>query len=264
MRREWIYMTAVSLLALASSGLWLYGQPPAAGQPFEATVLLVEGSVEVKLPGEADWRSAQVDMKLPADTTISTGVKSKVGLDFDGHAVVTIRRPSVVRLDRCLVTETAVETRLQVKVGSLQAGVVKERLASDFKITTPVVTLSVRGTEIADVTHSERGTEVLMGREGLLDMTKYFSPLGLTRHLGPGDHCDSLLFLLPVDDRKLGRTWRSYLYGRSDAENGSAKWDPNDLSDARGEFTREAGNPQFQRILMQESPEYVEEEIPGG
>jgi len=240
------------LLALASAGLLLYGQPPAAGQPFEATVLSVEGSVEVKRPGEADWQDAQVDMKLPTDTTISTGVKSKVGLDFDGHAVVTIRRPSVVRLDRCLLTERAVETRLHVKVGSLRAGVIKEQLASDFKVSTPAVTLSVRGTEIADVTHSERGTAVLMGREGLLDMTKYFSPAGLTRHMGPGDRCDSLLFLLLVDYRKLGRTWRSYLYGRSGAEDHSAQWDPNDLRDPRAWYVREAGNPALLHLLHQE------------
>jgi hypothetical protein len=250
--RRW-YLAAVSLLVLLYSGWLVFGQEPQAGQPLEVTVVAVKGSVEVKLTAEADWQPAQEGMKLPVGATVCTGVMSRVDLDFDGHAVVVIRRPSIVRVDRFLLSDKAVETRLHLTVGSMRAGVVKEQIASDFKISTPEVTLSTRGTEIADVTHSERGTEVRMGEEGLLDMTKYFSPLGITRGIPPHGYSRSSDLIQVVDAAKLHRTLRSYLFGRDGAEDHSAQYDPNDLEDSHAENNREAGHPEFGRVLFQDS-----------
>ncbi len=252
MRRGVVYLVALALTALGLSALWLYGQQPAAGQSLEATVVSVEGSVEVKLPGAPDWQDAQAGMKLPVGTAISTGVKSKVELDFDGHAVVIVRRPTIVKVDRFQLTERAVETRLHLKVGSLRAGVVKERIASDFKISTPAVTLSARGTDIADVTHSEKGTEVRMGTEGLLDMTRYYSP-GLTRGIPAGHYSDSATLIQVVDAAKNQRTWRSYRYGRTDAENADTHGDPHDPELTSAESHREGGHPDYLRLLFQEA-----------
>ena len=251
-------LVAVGLAVLVSSGWLVFGQEPAAGQPLEVTVVAVKGTAEVKLTAEAAWQSVQQGMKLPVGATICTGVMSRVDLDFDGHAVVTISHPSIVRVDRFLMTDKAVETRLHLKVGSMRAGVVKEQIASDFKISTPVVTLSTRGTQIADVTHSERGTEVLMGEEGLLDMTKYFSPLGITRGIPPHGYSRSSDLIQVVDAAKLHRSLRSYLFGRDGAEDHSAQYDPNDLEDSHAEYNREAGHPEFGRVLFQDSL------LPGG
>jgi hypothetical protein len=250
--RQW-YLVTLGLVALVCCGWLLFGQEPQAGQPLEATVVAVKGSVDIKLTAEAAWQPVQEGMKLPVGATICTGVMSRVDLDFDGHAVVTISHPSIVRVDRFLMTDKAVETRLHLKVGSMRAGVVKEQIASDFKITTPTVTLSTRGTEIADVTHSERGTEVRMGEEGLLDMTKYFSPLGITRGIPPHGYSRSSDLIQVVDAAKLQRTPRSYLYGRDGAEDHSAQYDPNDLDDSHAEYNREAGHPEFGRVLFQDS-----------
>ena len=246
-------LAAVALAVLVSSGWLLFGQEPAAGQPLEVTVVAVKGSVDVKLTAEAAWQPVQEGMKIPVGATICTGVMSQVDLDLDGHAAVIIRRPSIVRVDRFLLSDQAVETRLHLKVGSMRAGVVKEQIASDFKITTPAVTLSTRGTEIADVTHSERGTEVRMGVEGLLDMTKYFSPLGITRGIPPHGYSRSSDLIQVVDAAKLHRTLRSYLFGRDGAEDNSAQNDPNDLDDSHGEYNREGGHPEFGRVLFQDS-----------
>jgi hypothetical protein len=120
------------------------------------------------------------------------------------------------------------------------------------------VTLSTRGTQIADVTHSERGTEVLMGEEGLLDMTKYFSPLGITRGISPGGYSRSSDLIQLVDAAKLQRTLRNYLYGRDGAEDDSAQNDPSDEEDSRGERNREAGHPEFERYWWPGMPQYGE------
>ena len=252
MRGVFVPALCVTLLVVGLFTLALYAQQP-ADQPLEATVVSVAGSVEVKLTPEGAWQSAEPGMKIPQGAQISTGVKSKVELDFEGHSVVTIRRPSIVRVDRFLVSERAVQTRLHLKVGTLRAGVVKERIASDFKITTPAVTLSARGTEIAEVTHSDRGTEVLMGKEGLLDMTKFFSPLGVTRVIPPQGYSRSSDLLRVVEAKKLTRTYRSQLYGRVGPEYDSASGDPSDLEDPKSELRREAAHPEFLRVLHQEA-----------
>ena len=253
MRRMGRSGVCLSLVALGLSGLILYGQPPPARQPVEATVISITGTVEVKLAPEADWQPVQAGMKIPQGATISTGVRSKVELDFDGHSLVIIRRPSILRIDRSLITKEAVHTRLHLKVGSLRAAVVKESITSDFRITTPAVTLSIRGTEIADITHSERGTEVLMGKEGLLDMTKFFSPVGVTRSIPPGGFTRSPDLIQVVDAKKMGQSSRSHNYGQTDDENKSASGDPSHLEHAKVGFIREAGHPEVARMLHQEA-----------
>jgi hypothetical protein len=92
-----------------------------------------------------------------------------------------------------------------------------------------------------------------MGEEGLLDMTKYFSPLGIPRGIPPHGYSRSSDLIQVVDAAKLHRTLRSYLFGRDAAEDQSAQNDPNDLEDPRWEYNREAGHPEFQRVLFQDS-----------
>jgi hypothetical protein len=257
MQRGCRYGAALFLVATALPALVLYAQQPPGERPLEATVVSVTGTVEAKLTEEAAWQPAQVGMKLPQGASICTGVRSKVELDFDSHSVVIIRRPSIVRVDRFLLSERAVETRLHLRVGSLRAGVVKERIASDFRVTTPAVTVSARGTEIADVTHSDRGTEVRMGQEGRLDMT---TVLGVTRSIPPSGYSRSWDLVQVVDAKKMEQSYRSYRHGRSEGENLSARREPSNQEDARAESLREAAHPELQRILRQSQPELVDPE----
>ena len=254
MRPKGLWAACLAVVALGLPGFVLYGQAPDVGQPVEATVVSVTGTVEVRLAPEAAWQPVQAGMKIPQGAVISTGVRSKVELDFEKHSLVIIRRPSIVSIDRSLITEQAVQTRLHLKVGSLRAAVVKEQIASDFRITTPAVTLSIRGTEIADITHSERGTEVLMGKEGLLEMTKFFSPAGVTRTVPPGGFTRSQDLIQVVDAKKLGQSSRGYNYGQTDDESNSARRDPSHLDQAKVGFLRRASQPEVMHKLYQEGP----------
>lgn len=253
MRRLQPVVHATLFLVVLLSASPIPAEEPSAEQPLEATVLSVTGAAEVQLaPGEA-WQPAQPGMKLAAGTLIATGVKSTLELDFDGHAVVTIRRPSIVRLDRFLLSGGTVETRLHLKVGSLRAGVVKERQASDFKITTPAITLSARGTDIADVTHSDRGTEVRMGKEGRLDMTKFVEKVGLVRTIPADGYSRSEDLIQVVEEMKLEQSLQSYRYGRTEAEELSARLDPTGQEDPKAEFVRVAAHPENFRRVKQET-----------
>ena len=241
------------LLAVLISALPLCAQEPPAGQALQATVLSVTGTAEVRLTRDGLWQPAQAGMKLAAGSVITVGVKSTVELDFDGHAVVVVRRPSILRVDRFLLSEAAVETRLHLKVGSLRAGVVKEQVTSDFKITTPRVTLSARGTEIADVTHSDRGTEVHMGREGRLDMTKFIEQTSLTRSIPAEFGSRSSDLVRVVEERMEERSLQGYRYGRTEAEERSARLSPSGRDEPRGEYIREAAHPEQHREAIEEA-----------
>jgi len=48
------------------------------------------------------------------------------------------------------------------------------------------------------------------------------------------------------------RSSRSYLYGRTGAENQSAGGDPSTLENPKSEYTTERGHPEFLRVLFQE------------
>jgi hypothetical protein len=251
---------AAALFAACVVALPLSAQEPPAGEPLEATVVSVTGTAEVQLAPGAPWQPAQPGMKLAAGALITTGVKSTLELDFDGHAVVIVRRPSILRVDRFLLSERAVETRMHLRVGSLRAGVVKEQVASDFKITTHRVTLSARGTEITDVTHSDRGTEVRMGKEGRLDMTKYVGPVGLVRSIPADGYSRSYDLIRVVEEKQLEQSMQSFRYGRTEAEELSARMDPTGQDDPKAEFVRRGGHPEFQRRVKQETLTSLEAE----
>jgi hypothetical protein len=241
------------LLAVLTCPLPLSAQELPAGQELQATVLSVTGTAEVRLTRDGPWQPAQAGMKLAAGSVITVGVKSAAELDFDGHAVVVVRRPSILRVDRFLLSNQAVETRLHLKVGSLRAGVVKEKVASDFKVTTPRVTLSARGTEIADVTHSDRGTEVHMGREGRLDMTKFIEGTSLTRSIPAEFGSRSSDLVRVVEERMEERSLQGYRYGRTEAEEHSVRMNPSGQEESRGEYAREAGHPEDHREEAEET-----------
>jgi hypothetical protein len=243
------------LLAVLVCALPLSAQELPAGQELPATVLSVTGTAEVQLVAGQPWQPAQAGMKLAAGTVITVGVKSMVELDFDGHAAVVIRRPSILRVDRFLLSAGAVETRLRLKVGSLRAGVVKEQVTSDFKVTTPDVTLSARGTDIADVTHSDRGTEVHMGREGRLDMTKLVERTVLTRSIPADGASRSSDLIRVVEEKMLEQSMQGYRYGRTEAEERSARMAPGGQDEPKAELVREAGHPEVGRRREQEAYE---------
>lgn len=241
------------LLAVLVLVLPLVAQEPAAPQPLQATILSVTGTAEVQLTRDGPWQPAQAGMKLAAGAVITVGVKSVLELDFDGHAVVVVRRPSILRVDRFLLSNQAVETRLHLKVGSLRAGVVKEQVASDFKVTTPKVTLSARGTEIADITHDERGTEVHMGREGRLDMTKFVEGTSLTRSIPADFGSRSSDLVRVVEERMEEQSMRDFRYGRTEEEERSVLRNQSGQDESRGEYAREAGHPEQRREAVEEA-----------
>jgi hypothetical protein len=111
----------------------------------EITVTSVKGQAKFKTGNQ--WVALTQGTKLAEGSKISTGINSNVVLNINGDTI-TIKPMTMVKVEENSVTSTESNTRLGLKRGGLNARISKlKTLKTSFKITTPVATSSVRGTE---------------------------------------------------------------------------------------------------------------------
>ncbi|MBP7585309.1 MAG: FecR domain-containing protein [Spirochaetes bacterium] len=109
------------------------------------TVESVQGKVAYKSGDQ--WRPLAPNQSIAVGTKIITGAKSSAVLNVDG-STVTVRQLSMVRVNANIANEQGSSTNLGLKYGSVNAKVRKiKALRTNFKISTPIATSSVRGTE---------------------------------------------------------------------------------------------------------------------
>lgn len=93
------------------------------------------------------WRPLAVNQNIAVGTKISTGPGASVVLNVD-ESTVTIRQMSMVRVNHNMANAEGSSTNLGLKYGAVNAKVKKiKALRTQFKISTPIATSSVRGTE---------------------------------------------------------------------------------------------------------------------
>ena len=117
-------------------------------QSAEATIQEMNGTVELKLPGKADWVPAKAGDRLEKSTIISTGFKSTAILAV-GNSTMAVRPLTRLSLEALLLDRDNVETinvglrtgRIQVNVNPPAGG------RTNYTVQTPMATASVRGTE---------------------------------------------------------------------------------------------------------------------
>jgi hypothetical protein len=111
----------------------------------EITVTSVKGQAKYKTGNQ--WAALTQGIKLNEGSKISTGINSNVVLNINGDTI-TVKQMSMVKVEENSISSTESNTRLGLKRGGLNARISKLRtLKTSFKITTPVATSSVRGTE---------------------------------------------------------------------------------------------------------------------
>lgn len=129
----------VVVLLLALVGMPLFAQESAVLKQFT-------GKVQLKAQG-ADWVDATAGAVVSKGTFISTGFNSTAVLDL-GTSQVQVKQLTRMRLDELLRNANAVTTSLFLTVGSVRANVDNTAgLTQNFKLTSPVSTAAVRGTE---------------------------------------------------------------------------------------------------------------------
>ena len=118
-------------------------------QPLDAVISEVTGkSVQVSLDGKT-WQPARKGQALGRGAAIRTGFASSCEVDFGDHSVLQILALSSVSIADyagAINVEERVQANLQY--GALRCGVEKGRVQTDTKISTPISTLSIRGTYI--------------------------------------------------------------------------------------------------------------------
>ena len=162
-RREyqigWLRAMSIALPAvfvLSSFAMAAEEQPGEAA--LKAVITQVTGaSVQFSPKTGAAWQKAKVGDELTMDATIRTGFASGCELTFGEHTVLQIEALSAVRVaDYSKVSDDKEKVDANVQYGAVRCGVEKGRIKAETKISTPVSTLSIRGTLV--YVEFDRGT----------------------------------------------------------------------------------------------------------
>ena len=111
-----------------------------------AVVKDVSGKVEVMSPG-GSWKKASTGMKIETGDSISTGFRSQAILTL-GASQVVVKQLTRMELTELVEKQGTVRTGLNLRVGKIKAKVrTTAGLRQDFRLTSPVSTAAVRGTD---------------------------------------------------------------------------------------------------------------------
>jgi hypothetical protein len=153
-------MRRYGLAALVLSVSSVLAAPPAATKPAEmppkpqparlkVTVASVSGPAQKLLAGEGQkkWQALKAGEQLSELTILRTGLGAKVVLQFEDRGEVTVQNATKVGIAELRKEGDLAKARLGLKYGALRARVDATRGRNDFRIATPVATLSVRGSD---------------------------------------------------------------------------------------------------------------------
>ena len=138
-----LILTLFALPALAQTATDP-NQPP---RDLNARITDVQGkNVQVSLDDDQSWKPAKVDLELPKNAAVRTGFASTCEISFDTHSIVQIEPLSSVRIADFFGTDTEHQVRANLQYGAVRCGVDQGRIKADTEVSTPVSTLSIRGT----------------------------------------------------------------------------------------------------------------------
>ncbi len=107
----------------------------------------IDGKVEVRAPGAAEWVAAEPGMVVEEATMIATGFNASAILRM-GESLVRVQQLTRMEFEGILEQEDAVETRLNLNVGRMSAQVRStDGRAQNFQVRSPISTAAVRGTD---------------------------------------------------------------------------------------------------------------------
>jgi len=113
----------------------------------QVTVVSVEGVVQKREANEpdGDWQPVKVGEALDDLTILRTGLGSTATLKFGDRGEFVVRSGTKVGIGEFKKEGKFAKARLGLKYGSVKASIDPSRGPNDFRVTTAVATLSVRG-----------------------------------------------------------------------------------------------------------------------
>ena len=134
------------LRTTASAGAAL-SDDAAKAPALEAEITEVTGkNTQLSRDGGQSWQQAKKSDKLSRGHLIRTGFTDSCELSFGEHSMVQIQPLSAVRVTDYTGTARSATVRAHLQYGAVRCGVTKGRIKADTRISTPVSTLSIRGT----------------------------------------------------------------------------------------------------------------------
>jgi len=117
--------------------------------PLTATVVSVTGIAEKRLASQPNskWEPLKAGDVLGELALVRTGLGAKVILRFSDRGDVTVKGATKIGIGTFRKRGRLVRTHLGLKYGSMYARVHRERGPNDFRVATPVATLSVQGSQ---------------------------------------------------------------------------------------------------------------------
>ncbi len=121
--------------------------PPRNTEPLDVEVVSVSGPAQKMVIREdaRKWLPLKAGETLSEMTIIRTGLGAKVELKFEDRGRVTVNNATKIGLGQLRKTNGRARADLGIKYGTIRASVEGKRSRNDFRIATPVATLSVRG-----------------------------------------------------------------------------------------------------------------------
>lgn len=112
----------------------------------EATVSEVSGTVEIRQGSGGSWQSVEAGDMVPVGATISTSFNSRAVLSI-GESTLTVRPLTRIRIAELAEEQDIDRTEIELPVGRMRASVRSAERRAEFRVTSPVATAAVRGTE---------------------------------------------------------------------------------------------------------------------
>jgi len=253
----------LTLAALLSAATWAQGQAAAQtaekaepAQELEVTLARVVGSVDVRRAGQDRWIAAREQMLLGKGARVSTGPASRAELllsNGEGSGgVITVMSFTLLTVDEHLRRADTIHTRLTLKIGAVRARVLPTKLETDFRISTPSLSCSVRGSEIDEVSYfPDADTQV---RAGELDPEHGLvcaDELGRNRRVDSHERTDADL-VHTVDALKEDQNVVALPEGHTRDEEKAAVLLPDPIAVSPGGTLDRAIHPTVERIVIQE------------
>jgi hypothetical protein len=120
---------------------------PADAEEIRAIVKSVKGICEKRSASRKDdkWTAIKKDDELRGMTLVRTGLGAELELAFSDRIRMTIRQATKIGIRDFYLQGSKAAGKLGVKYGSVRAKVSPAAGENDFRVATPVATLSVRG-----------------------------------------------------------------------------------------------------------------------
>jgi hypothetical protein len=129
-------------------------------------VLILEGDVEMKIPGSKEWTILKQGDQIPNGATIFTGMDSNLLVVFGGVGVAKILSFSEITFNQEGIQQAVekgnVATELKLRVGDIEVRVDKGTYSPTMQVETPQSVTSVRGTHFW-VSSDEKDNSTITG-----------------------------------------------------------------------------------------------------